>query len=443
MQIKIQQNDYRIFYLFLLLFILLLFARYGLQLEIPRVLLTIVISIIVLQGQKDEILAIAMSCIALHEAVDFYYSIYICIIIYIIKRYNYIKINVSALFVMGLILLELLHCFQVDFSIMNFLITITPLLFLIIVLCDDMSDINYGFIVRTMGVITLSIGISLLMRLVVEAGYNIMLAFSNLRRLGIDSAENAAEGGVINPNSLGIICVLIIVAYLQLRISEQKEKSDIIMLLLLLVLGALTTSRTFLVCFIITVILLLICQQEKLTKKVKFFAFIIIFIALAGALLYTVFPELVEYFISRFKGGDITTGRNDLMIVYHDYIMKNVDVMFWGIGLNDYSNQLVNILHIASNTPHNAIQEIIIAWGLPGLVFFALLIVLISFRAYKCSGNQTLLNYIPLIIVIAKSMAGQMITSSYTMLALSFAYLSLCQDFSHRNILEKNNKYNS
>jgi hypothetical protein len=38
----------------------------------------------------------------------------------------------------------------------------------------------------------------------------------------------------------------------------------------------------------------------------------------------------------------------------------------------------------------------------------------------------TIINYIPLIVIITKSMAGQLLTSGYSIVALAFAYLSLC-----------------
>ena len=43
-------------------------------------------------------------------------------------------------------------------------------------------------------------------------------------------------------------------------------------------------------------------------------------------------------------------------------------------------------------------------------------------------GRRKLINYIPLIIILFKSMAGQLLTSNYSMLALAFGYLNLVQD---------------
>ena len=51
----------------------------------------------------------------------------------------------------------------------------------------------------------------------------------------------------------------------------------------------------------------------------------------------------------------------------------------------------------------------------------------------KHCKHQSLINYIPLIIILVKGMAGQMLNSPYTMLAFSYAYLSMCADLSPRD----------
>ena len=40
-----------------------------------------------------------------------------------------------------------------------------------------------------------------------------------------------------------------------------------------------------------------------------------------------------------------------------------------------------------------------------------------------------MLNFVPLLIILIKVQAGQMLDSPYTMIAFSYAYLSLAYDF--------------
>ena len=141
------------------------------------------------------------------------------------------------------------------------------------------------------------------------------------------------------------------------------------------------------------------------------------------------FPEVISEFVDRFQVDDITTGRGDLMSDYHDYIIDHPKVMFFGIGLSDLGEKLVEIYRVSWNVPHNSIQEMIIAWGIPGLLLMALLIFVLIYESKQYSRNKTILHYAPLVILLVKSMAGQILTSGYTLLALAFAFLSLCQEF--------------
>ena len=104
--------------------------------------------------------------------------------------------------------------------------------------------------------------------------------------------------------------------------------------------------------------------------------------------------------------------------------------MFFGIGLNNLSEKVIDLYRVSFNAPHNGIQEIIVAWGIPGLLMLGLLILMMILESNKYVRRKNALNYSILLIILVKSMAGQILTSGYTLLALAFAYLSLCQDFS-------------
>ena len=130
-------------------------------------------------------------------------------------------------------------------------------------------------------------------------------------------------------------------------------------------------------------------------------------------------------------------GENDiLMYDYYHYIANNLGVMLFGVGLNDFAEKVLNIYMISTHTPHNSILEIIAAWGIVGLILVLLLLVAIIIDS-KSHVNIIIVNYIPLYVILLKSMAGQLLTSGYSMLAMSFVYLSLCQDFTKKKLENK------
>lgn len=430
------------FYSLLCVLAVLLFVRYGLERDIPRIILTGTIAVIALLGNRNEILAIAMCCIPLHEAVDFFYAVVACAGVYILKYHRDIQIGVGVILTLIMIIWELLHCFTADFSVKGFLVSVIPLIFLAVVLCIDASRIDYAFIVRTMAVMVAITSMVMLSNAVVKANFDFAAAVEGLRRLGFvsDNSDNdAMQGGALNPNSLGVICVLASTGLLQLRTAGRNHRMDIPLLVILLVFGTLSSSRTFVFCLLVMVVLMIIAQPGSIRKKVRLSAMLTLTAAVALLLLRVLFPDLLEYYANRFRTGNIARSRDILMVSYHRFISDNPSVWLFGIGLQDYGIRLIEVFRIARFVPHNSIQEIIIAWGIPGLLMFILMCFVLYWHAGKYQNKIKLLNQIPILIIIVKSMAGQLLTSGYTMLAMVYAYLSLCQEF--RPIEERNRSF--
>lgn len=428
---KRKWDHFRFSVLFCLLAALLL-IRYGLQLGIPRIALTAVIALIAFFGDRNEILAIALCCIPMHEMVDFSYALSACAGLFVMKNYSSVRVNLSVILVLFIILWELLHCLEPNFSMMSFLFSVIPLIFLAVILCVDVSNIEYAFIVRAMATAAAVTCLVLLVNLIVRANFDIAAAIAGLQRLGTlteKEESTAMVGSAINPNSLGIICVLSITGLLQLRAVEENRKTDIALMIILLVFGGLTSSRTYLVCLILMALLMLLGQPGDIKKKIRLLCILALLTFVALLLLSCFFPELLLYYSQRFQTDNIAGSRDVLLATYHKYITEDPKVLFWGIGRHNYSSKLTEIYRVARNIPHNAIQEIIVAWGIPGLILLALLCGMMLVQSRKYNRIHNLMNYVPLLIIMAKSMAGQFLTSTYTMLAISYAYLSLCQNF--------------
>ena len=424
------QQDHTRFYCLLSLLLVLISLRYSLQIDVPPILFLAIIICMALLGDLNELVGIFICCIALHESIDLFYALVFCVCILVCKFHKEIRLHRIIWPIFAMIVWELLHCFRADFSVRTYLVSCIPLLVLAIFMCIDVRKIDYAFVGRAFSIALAVICMSLLLKLLYLSDFNIIKTFAKLQRLGNDASAISLDGkGTIQTNSLGILCVLAITWMMQLRTVGSGTKGDIILVILLTVFGALTASRTYLVCLSLMLILLLFSQNGSLKKKFRFLAGMVALILVALVLLYLIFPDLMEYYISRFAEKDITTGRDVLMIKYGEFISDHPKVMFWGIGLNQYGYDLITAYKVASNVPHNCIQEIILAWGIPGLVLFICLWIAMMYRSVHFSERQKLLNYIPFIIIFVKSQAGQMLTSSYTMLTLSVAYLSMAQDF--------------
>ena len=149
------------------------------------------------------------------------------------------------------------------------------------------------------------------------------------------------------------------------------------------------------------------------------------------------FPTVLDLFVQRFQVDDITSGRDSLFIQYNDYIFSSAKSFLWGIGTYNMTNKIMHVYEIADGVPHNGIQEVFVAWGLPGMMFVISMVLVLMQRSRQENPHQKKINYLPFIILFAKIQVGQMITSPYTMLAFALIYISLCADLSSTEHLEK------
>ena len=418
------------FYWLLLLLMVLIALRYAFQINIPPLLFVAVIVFMALMGDANEVLALCICCIPLHESVDLFYALGLCMMIYVVKEFRSLRLNTAVIPVLVMLLWELLHCFRSDFSPVKYVADCLPLMLLAVVMCCRADRADYGFIVRAMSVTTAALCATLLLKLLYLTDMNIIKTFVNLQRLGSDASNVGLDNkGIVNPNTLGIICVLATTGLMQLRMIGEGTKQDVILAMFLVVFGALTASRTYLVCLVLMLMLLLFAQNGTAKEKLRYLAGLLLFIGAAILMLYVVFPDLMAYYVGRFLDTDITTGRDGLMVAYHEYIISDPKVLAFGIGLNNYAKELVTVQHVAVNVPHNGVQELIIAWGVPGVLLFVWLFAVMIGYSRADGIKQRLLNYIQLIIILVKMQAGQMLCSPYTLIALSYAYLSMTQNF--------------
>ena len=429
-------NKHTNFYILFSILILFLFSRYAFQFDVPRFALSTILIVAAMLGDQDEILAVLMCCIPLHNAVNFSVTLIVCSIIYVLKNIENVRFRVSSILILLMVIYELLHAFTVVFQPVLFFADFAPLFVLLAIMSIDFKKIDYAFIVRTIAIILSCLCLSLLVNFIISSSGDYSLAVSNLKRIGIVSVDETLYGTGVHPNILGVLNIIAVTGLWQLKCIGKNIDCDNLLVVFLTTFGMLTSSRTFLVCFLFMFILFLLGEAGGFKRKIIVLTKMILVIAFALLAMFIMFPKTLEYYVMRFSYTDITnltTGRDILFSDYYNYIFDNVDVFFYGVGLNNFIEKVMFTYNMSTHTPHNSIQEIIVAWGIPGFVMMCTLFVIMIVESKRYGSSKTAINYIPLFIILLKSMAGQLLTVGYTMLALSFSYLSLCQDFSKRS----------
>ena len=134
--------------------------------------------------------------------------------------------------------------------------------------------------------------------------------------------------------------------------------------------------------------------------------------------------------INRFTGQDVTSGRTDLFSYYSMALLERPVVLLFGVGLEDYPNKVIATFDYF-NIPHNGIQELLVMWGIPGLVLFTLLIVFAWKNASSKNKNIPFVNYIPLLIMLFYVQGAQMVSSS--IINMIWIYIYVCLLYGDQN----------
>jgi hypothetical protein len=367
---------------------------------------------------------------------QYIYALVICMFFYVAKYHRDIRNNASIFLFLLLLLWEWLHCYDQISSLMGAVRAMTPLMFCTMLMCCRKDRINYPFVARTLAICVSLMCLIVLSKLLVESRFNILRAFTNMQRLGMNAEEAEATGAEFNPNYLGFLCVISVTGLLQLRLSSQKQKNDMLIVVFLVVCGLLTMSRTYLLCLALMIFLLMLADGIKIKKILKMIGSVAGVGLVVLAILLLFFPETVENWVARFSVKDITSGRLTLMELYHERIFSSPMIYMFGVGMQRVTPKIVRLFGsrkvLGTVVPHNAIQEMVFCWGIPGLILFCVFVCAMVASARRKNPEIRLMNYVPLILLLIKIQAGQLITTPSNVLILSVTYLSMCHVFHNK-----------
>ena len=121
-EIRKYSNNHKRFYLLLGALLALIFVRYAFLIDIPRMIFVGVIVCMSLLADKDELLALYVCCIPLHESIDLFFSLAFITAIFVFKWFKEIRLHLDVFIIWIMILWELLHCLWQDFSPITFVI---------------------------------------------------------------------------------------------------------------------------------------------------------------------------------------------------------------------------------------------------------------------------------------------------------------------------------
>lgn len=221
-----------------------------------------------------------------------------------------------------------------------------------------------------------------------------------------------------NANTIGyysissISCLLVLQYY--------KKINSILFLILFAVSfygGVLSVSRTWAILMIFSVIVYLRFMKHNIVKSL-----LLIGVLSIGVVVFLSQNELIlEFFTERFTedSTNLATagGRTIIFQKYNDYLADNPSALLWGKGAVYYS-KAAGIGH----STHNAIQQIVVSYGLLGLgIFFYALLK--SVRKYFNRNN--IMAILPLCMMLLFVQTIQILNPYYLMCPIIIAFAAL------------------
>ena len=176
-----------------------------------------------------------------------------------------------------------------------------------------------------------------------------------------------------------------------------RERKYIVSTICCVMIGALTLSKTFFISLIIIITIVLLVKNKNITigKQIAIKGGIIFLAIIAVYILQEIYPSYLDNLLGRVDSGDITTGRVSNAMIYLSYLSKNVIQLLFGVGLQDVGRKIG-----FTGSPHAAIIEALVAWGIVGTIII-IGIMIYSVNQYKKKNNRSsYLAYIPLVMFI-------------------------------------------
>ena len=403
----------------LIVFSFLFIIRDVLQLNVPRSVFLFLAVVICLFFDNNHIYCFLVFIVPGANGISY---TFISLIIFLFLLIKNVRFN-STILVIGLIIavLEVISFIYGPFNIFE-LVRFLGVFFVAFTYMGEFKNnydhtkiLNYfllGFIVAMINLF---------------GQYIMHYSFSELFSLSIrfgDTTElfGYSENAILlsyNPNGLGTLCLLTIFTSL-LMVKFQNRKIYYFLTVFSVLVGIMTQSRTFLLTFILFILVYILAEIKSVKSFLKVLTFGCVLGGICILLFATVLSSYVESLFERFETSDIFNGRVEIFQYYFIESLKYPFRFLFGVGMQDYQGK-----YWYEMSCHNAIQEIMITWGVFGLflVFYLFYYIIKNAKRQNCGISFS--QYLPFFIIIFVSQLGQGFKDYPAMLWLMIGYTAM------------------
>ena len=422
--VKERRRQSNIFPISMLILLIMFFVRDVMGINIPFFVYVCELAIFYTFYRKVDFLALGCVMPLFTHGLQTYLVLGIALIFYLFKNRTVTVKRTLGLFIV-LLIYEALHYFVFSFEIGEYFRYAVVYIYIgyMIGENDDILPEDCIWILKQFVIVYLAVMIVIYSQMISLVGFEntVTMRFGSLT-----SIKNGSYVGLYdNANMLALFSILSIGCCGQCLNSGERKAVWVSMMAITLFFGLLTQSKAFLLCVALFVLMETFAVLSK--KNVSFgrkmltvFALSALFVCLYVFVLKDYFNVIVERFG---QTDDLLSGRDSVFSGYHNYLMHNPLVLFFGTGL-----QNVGVCGV-TNSPHNAVQETVVCFGLLGAIV-VLSIIFSIFRVKGIHKKYTLYSLITAILYFGfiQSIQFFRMTSIALLLLLVYVSINICND---------------
>lgn len=411
------------FWLLLSVFYLMFFIRNVIGFEFPVLAYLAWVVVMALAFDFNEAKALLVTFIPFFPAFQYKYAVLICLFILVFKNFKRITLSKACIWGVLIMLWELIHVAVFDDSILEFVRGFAEFIcFMLLISISSDKEYDISKLIRSLGISSTVAFIMLVIVTLQNKDSSLLSLLEEGFRFGISENTEDFFNFNYNANGLGYMCNLVICGVL-INIHNKKAKIiDYVSMVVCIFVGALTISRAFLVCLVLTFILYLLLQNKPIKKKISTVLIIAFACIIAILILSLAAPAVIENYVERFSVEDVTGGRSYLYDFYNVFIFSSPLRVFFGIGIQDVTDKILQFEKIEIDVPHDGYQQLIVAWGMIGFAFMFLFLLFLFFDVKKKNKSIAWIAYLPLLMLLINNLAGQFITDGFKILSLILVY---------------------
>lgn len=375
-------------------------------------------SIVFLILKKNEYIYIIASIIPFSTGIPYPQILTIGLVIYILKYYKKAKLTPNIILILFFLSWELIHFLNTNFIFNDYISFAVIMIWFGIIIFDkkNLKTIRKKQVVYSFSLSTVILGIILIYQS--SAITSLYYLLNKGIRLGsLDILDTVIK---INPNAIALYSICSIAMVLSFRNFKDNFTFNILLIVALLGIGLLTYSRMFIIAIIFILLLLFLLSYKNIKIVMITFLFALIFLFFIN----NIFPEISDNIFVRFDVVDLSNGRTNISQEYNEYLSSNTLSLLFGVGMQDYRNKTD-----ISESVHNPIQEVVVIWGLVGLIAVLYLLFYSLKVIVKEEQHGRFISYLPLITFAISIQTSRIFTTSINVLLMLIVFISSKGDY--------------